>query len=118
MKYEALWNPNYTGWRKEQVQPDYFGRYVYPLVESKLENEFTIEDFMNKFNTLNPKVRTTNYFSSFKHVITLHPNYYYHYKLISVCLNFLVKEGKLNVRWVSVGSRTEPIFTNFYKKIT
>ena len=110
MKYESLWNPNYSGWRKEQVEPDYFGRYVYPLVESKLGNEFTIEDFMNKFNTLSTKVRTTNYFSSFKHVITLSPNYYHNYKLISLCLNLMVKEGKLSVKWVSVGSRTEPIF--------
>jgi hypothetical protein len=37
-----------SGWRKEQVEPDYFGRYVYPLVESKLGNEFTIEDLILK----------------------------------------------------------------------
>lgn len=110
MKYESLWNPNYTGWAKEQVQPDYFGRYVYPFVESKLGNEFTIEDFMNKFNTLNPIVRTTKFFTSFSHIIELRPTNYYQYKLISLCLNLLVKEGKLNVRWISVGSRTEPVY--------
>jgi len=109
MKYESLWNPNYSGFRKEQVEDDYFSRYIYPLVESKLKNEFIIEDFISKFNTLNPNIRITNYFN-FKHIIRLVPNYYYHYKLISLCLNLLVKEGKLNVKWVSVGSRTEPIF--------
>ena len=44
MKYEALWNPNYNGWRKEQVEPNYFANCVYRLVEPKLENEFTVED--------------------------------------------------------------------------
>ena len=32
MKYESLWNPNYNGWRKEQVQSDYFSRYVTQLI--------------------------------------------------------------------------------------
>ena len=50
MKYESLWNPNYNGWRKEQVEPNYFANCVYRLVEPKLENEFTVEDFMEKFN--------------------------------------------------------------------
>ena len=110
MKYESLWNPNYNGWRKEQVEPNYFANCVYRLVEPKLENEFTVEDFMEKFNKLSSHVRVTNFFTSFKHVITLLPKYHYHYRIVSSCLHYMVTQKQLKARYVSVGSRTETIF--------
>lgn len=113
MKYYGLWDPNYTGWRSEQVEPNYFGDYVYRLVEPNLENEFTVEDFMEKFNKLTIHVRVTNYFSSFKHTITLFPKYHYHYKTVSNCLHYMVKQKRLKAKYVSVGSRTETIFKKY-----
>lgn len=110
MKYYGLWNPNYTGWKSEQVEPNYFGDYVFRLVEKKLENEFTVEDFINKFNTLQSRVRTTNFFGGpYRHVMSLYTSGY-SYRVASDCLHYMMRMGKLKVRYVSVGSRTESIF--------
>ena len=112
-----------TNWIKE----NYFERVIYPLVKDKLEDNFRIEDFVNKFNTLNPKVRRCGDFGTSHNnfVITLYPNYHYYYKIISSCLTTMAKKGEINVKWVSVrkdqenifiktiliGSYTEPIFS-------
>ena len=111
MKYYGLWNPNYTGWRSEQVEPNYFGEVVFSLVEKKLENEFTVEDFINKFNTLQSSVRKTNFFGSVhnSHVMTLYTSGY-SYRVVSECLHYMVRMKKLKARFVSFGSRTETIF--------
>jgi hypothetical protein len=108
MKYYGLWNPNYTGWGSEQVQPNYFGNYVFRLVENKLENEFTVVDFINKFNTLSPGVRGRG---TKCYAVTLcKEKYSDSYSVVSECLHYMVKIGKLKAIYVSVGSRTETIF--------
>jgi len=111
MKYYGLWNPNYTGWRSEQVETNYFGEVVFSLVEKKLESEFTVEDFINKFNTLQSRVRTTNFFGSVRngYVMTLYTNGH-SYRVVSECLHYMVTQKQLKARYVSVGSRTETIF--------
>lgn len=98
MKYESKWDTQY------------FESNVYTLVANKLEAEFTIQDFMQKFNKLSKDCRKTDYFKDFIYVVELYPTYHYHINIISNMLMGLVESGTLKVRWVSVKSRTEPIF--------
>ena len=107
MKYESFWNPNHAGCAG--IESNYFGDYVYRLIHPKLPNEFTVENFMEKFNKLPSNVRETNHFSH-RHIISLNPGYHYHYNLVSDCLHYMVAQKQIKVRYVSVGSRTESIY--------
>jgi len=88
-------------------EPNYFENYIFRNVE--LTGEFTVEQFINQFNKINRGYRTANW-GKYRPVITLIPNYYYHYNLISGFLHGLLKKGILEARYVSNNGRTETIF--------
>jgi hypothetical protein len=84
-------------------EADYFENVIFRMVP--LDNqEFTVEKFINQFNKI------PSYKRKHKSVIELIPTYYYHYNLMSRMLHHMVKKNYLSVRYVSVGTRTEPIF--------
>lgn len=99
-------------------EPVYFESYVFPLVLRYNENypwmeneneSFTVEQFILMFNRVPSNFRKNN-FGKFSYVFELSTNYHYHYNVVAKMLLYMSRKNHLSVRFVSVGSRTEPIF--------
>lgn len=98
-------------------EPVYFESYVFPLVLQYNENhpwmkreneEFTVEQFIVQFNKIPTHLRKSS--GKYSWVTELIPNYSRHYTVVAEMLLYMSRKNHLSVRFVSVGSRTEPIF--------
>jgi hypothetical protein len=100
---------------------DYFIKNIFNRV--KIKGEFTIEEFIEKFNDLPKEFRKQEKSINlhYEPLVHLFPTYYYHYNLISKLLHDMVKRGLLKVRylqgipghhdWREGGGRTSAVFS-------
>lgn len=99
-------------------EAEYFEAVIFPkVVQYKLEypwnqpnKEFTVEEFCLHFNKIPRDQRTYKISSRHNWTIELMPKYSRDYNLVCKMLHCMVGKNKLSVRYVSVGTRTEPIF--------